>query len=245
MILKGILYSSIAGMATSLGALPFLFLKPHHTSDKTIDSFLGFAAGVMIAASAFSLVAPALEMGGIIRFIVGFALGGLFVNLADKLIPHEHLLKGHEGPDVKRLKGIWLFVIAITIHNFPEGMAVGVSAFTPQALSIAIAIGVQNIPEGAAVMASLIPMKYRKGKAFLITFLTGLVEAVGGLLGAGIVSISQRLLPYMMAFAAGAMIYVVSDEVIPETHSKGNELLSTWWIMTGFIVMASLDVALG
>lgn len=241
---KGTVYSAIAGMATGLGALPFLLIKKK-VNERFIDSALGFAAGVMLAASAFSLVIPAMELGGPLRFAIGFMLGGLMVDLIDKFVPHEHFTKGYEGLESRRLKGIWLFVIAITIHNFPEGMAVGVSGFTPQAFSIALAIGIQNIPEGAAVAASLINAKYTPLKAFWISFLTGLVEIVGGLFGAIVVSFSSILMPYLMALAAGAMIFVISDEILPETHLKGKERLTTYWVLVGFTCMAVLDLILG
>ncbi|HEY8541619.1 MAG TPA: ZIP family metal transporter [Pseudothermotoga sp.] len=241
---RGILYSAVAGMATGLGALPFLFIKKA-ASEKFIDSSLGFAAGVMLAASAFSLVIPSMELGGPIKFAVGFMLGGLMVDLIDKFVPHEHFMKGHEGLESRRLKGIWLFVIAITIHNFPEGMAVGVSGFTPHAFSVAMAIGIQNIPEGAAVAASLINAKYSPMKAFAVSFLTGLVEIVGGAIGAIITRFSSLLMPYLMALAAGAMVFVISDEIIPETHLKGKERLTTYWVLVGFTCMSVLDLILG
>ncbi|MEJ5228749.1 MAG: ZIP family metal transporter [Pseudothermotoga sp.] len=241
---RGILYSAVAGMTTGLGALPFLFLKKQ-MNDRFIDSSLGFAAGVMLAASAFSLVVPAMELGGPIRFAIGFILGGILVDLVDKFIPHEHFMKGHEGIESKRLKGIWLFVIAITIHNFPEGMAVGVSGFTPHAFSVALAIGVQNIPEGAAVAASLINAQYKPSRAFWVSFLTGLVEVIGGAIGALLIKVSTALLPYLMALAAGAMVFVISDEIIPETHLRGKERLTTYWVLIGFTTMSVLDLLLG
>ncbi|HOJ87448.1 MAG TPA: ZIP family metal transporter [Pseudothermotoga sp.] len=241
---KGIIYSAVAGMATGIGALPFLFLK-RAASERLIDSSLGFAAGVMLAASAFSLVIPSMELGGPIRFAVGFILGGLMVDLIDKFVPHEHFTKGHEGLQSRRLKGIWLFVIAITIHNFPEGMAVGVSGFTPHAFSVALAIGIQNIPEGAAVAASLINANYTPVKAFMVSFLTGLVEIIGGTIGALITRFSTMLMPYLMALAAGAMIFVISDEIIPETHLEGKQRLTTYWILIGFTTMSVLDLLLG
>lgn len=241
---KGILYSAVAGMATGLGAIPFLFIKKT-ANERFIDGALGFAAGVMLAASAFSLVIPSMELGGPIRFAIGFILGGFMVDLIDKLVPHEHFMKGHEGLESHRLKGIWLFVMAITIHNFPEGMAVGVSGFTPHAFSVALAIGIQNIPEGAAVAASLINAKYTPMKAFLVSFLTGLVEIIGGTIGAIITRFSSILMPYLMALAAGAMIFVISDEIIPETHLRGKERLTTYWVLIGFTCMSVLDLILG
>ncbi len=224
--------------------MPFLLFNKV-ASQKLIDAFLGFAAGVMLAASAFSLVVPSIELGGVLQFTIGFVLGGILVDVMDKILPHEHFTKGHEGIDVKRLKTIWLFIIAITIHNLPEGMAVGVGGFTPQALTIAIAIGLQNIPEGAAVAASLMSAKYKKSSIFSITLFTGVVEALGGLLGVTLISFAKGLLPYLLALAAGAMIFVISDEVIPETHLKGEERFTTYWILIGFIVMTTLDVLLG
>ena len=242
--LLGFLLSAAAGSATGIGAVPFLFLKKS-ISQRSINSALGFAAGVMLAASAFSLVVPSMEMGGPWRFIVGFLLGGVAVDLADRFIPHEHFIKGHEGLDSKRLKAIWLFVIAITIHNFPEGVAVGVGAFTPNSYSIALAIGIQNIPEGMAVAASLLNIGYSPIKAFFVALLTGMVEILGGLTGVMVMSISTKVLPYMMSLAAGAMIFVISDEVVVETHTGGNERLSTYFLLTGFALMAVLDLVMG
>ncbi|HNR80171.1 MAG TPA: ZIP family metal transporter [Mesotoga infera] len=243
--LKGILYSLVAGLATTLGALPFMAMKKG-ISRRTLDILLGFAAGVMLSATAFSLVVPSIELGGPLRFVIGFALGAIFVDIMDKLAPHEHLIKGYEGPlEHSKVSKIWLFVIAITLHNFPEGMAVGVGAFTTEALVIAVAIGVQNIPEGAAVMASLVGAGYKPTRALRISFLTGMVEVVGGLLGAILISVARPLLPYAMAFAGGAMLFVISDEVVPETHSGGFERASTFSLIFGFIVMALLDNILG
>lgn len=241
---RGLIYSSVAGVSTALGAIPFLLFN-RTASQKLIDAFLGFAAGVMLAASAFSLVVPSIESGGIVRFVIGFILGGVLVDAMDKILPHEHFTKGHEGFDAKRLKTIWLFIIAITIHNLPEGMAVGVGGFTPHALTIAIAIGLQNIPEGAAVAASLMSANYRKKSIFSITLFTGLVEAFGGLVGVLLISFARSLLPYLLALAAGAMVFVISDEVIPETHLKGEERLTTYWLLVGFSLMTMLDVLLG
>lgn len=241
---RGIIYSGVAGITTVVGAIPFLLLG-RVVRQKTIDVFLGFAAGVMLAASAFSLALPSIELGGPLRFAIGFLIGGILVDVMDKLLPHEHFTKGHEGMDVKRLKTIWLFIIAITIHNFPEGMAVGVGGFTPHALTIAIAIGLQNIPEGAAVAASLMSANYKKSSIFFITLFTGLVEFVGGFLGVLLVSFAESLLPYLLALAAGAMVFVISDEVIPETHLKGAERITTYWLLIGFVLMTILDVILG
>lgn len=213
---RGIVYSSIAGLATSIGAVPFLFWKKG-IDRRSLDVLLGFAAGIMLAATAFSLVVPSIEIGGPYRFVVGFILGAIFVDLMDKFSPHEHFIKGYEEPVTKsRLSKIWLFVIAITLHNFPEGMAVGVGGFTKEAVAIAMAIGIQNIPEGAAVAGSLIGAGYSVRRSFWVTFLTGAVEIIGGALGAFLITLSQPLLPYAMAFAGGAMLYVIGDEIMPE-----------------------------
>ncbi|SHN54551.1 zinc transporter, ZIP family [Fervidobacterium gondwanense DSM 13020] len=241
---RGVVLSSLAGITTVVGAIPLLVFHKHF-GEKLIDALLGMAAGIMLAASAFSLAGPALEIGGGIRFSVGFLLGALLVDLFDKFSPHEHFLKGHEGAELRRLAKIWLFVIAITIHNFPEGMAVGISGYTPEAIDVAIAIGAQNIPEGAATMVALMNAGYSVRTSLLVTLLTGIVEVIGGIFGAGLILISQKLLPYMLAFAAGAMVFVVSDEVIPETHLRGNERLSTYFLIFGFLVMSVLDVLLG
>ena len=241
---KGILYSTLAGLATVFGAIPMLLIHKH-LGEKLIDAMLGMAAGIMLAASAFSLVMPSLESGGVLRFLIGFILGAVTIDLMDKFSPHEHFLKGHEGISAKRLAKIWLFVIAITIHNFPEGMAVGISGFTPQALGVAVAIGAQNIPEGTATMISLMNAGYSVKTSLWVTFLTGVVEIIGGVFGAGLILVSKGLLPYMLAFAAGAMIFVVSDEVIPETHVRGNERLATYFLIFGFFIMSALDVLLG
>ena len=246
-VTMGVIASLLAGAATGLGAIPVLIGgKP---SRRTLDIMLGFAAGVMLAAAAFSLLVPALEhpLGGVWVVALGFALGGFFVHVADKFIPHEHFETGHEGPP-SAMSRIWLFVIAITIHNFPEGLAVGV-AFGAEDLgtgiAIAIAIGLQNIPEGLAVAAPLVREGYSKWKAGGIALLTGLVEPIGGLLGVSVVTFAQFLLPYGLAFAAGAMIFVVSDEIVPESHSGGFARVATIGLMAGFILMMVLDNVFG
>jgi ZIP family zinc transporter len=246
-VTMGVIASLLAGAATGIGAIPVLIGgKP---SRRTLDIMLGFAAGVMLAASAFSLLVPALvhPLGGIWVVALGFALGGFFVHVADKFIPHEHFEAGHEGPP-SAMSRIWLFVIAITIHNFPEGLAVGV-AFGAEdmgtGIAIAIAIGLQNIPEGLAVAAPLVREGYSKWKAGGIALLTGLVEPIGGLLGVSVVTFAQFLLPYGLAFAAGAMIFVVSDEIVPESHSGGFARVATIGLMAGFIIMMVLDNVFG
>ncbi len=239
----GFTASLLAGAATGLGAIPVLFGRSF--SRRTLDLMLGFAAGVMLAASAFSLLVPALEhiYGGVIVVSAGFILGGATVHLVDKYVPHEHLMKGPEGP-ASSMPRTWLLVIAITIHNFPEGLAVGV-AFGAESIgtgiTIATAIGLQNIPEGLAVAAPLVRNGYSRLRAGGIALLTGLVEPLGGAVGVIVVTLSQVLLPWGLAFAAGAMIFVVSDEMIPESHSGGFERYATLGLMVGFVIMMVLD----
>lgn len=245
-IVYGAVASLIAGGATGLGALP-IFLK-RSFSRRTLDIMLGFAAGVMLAASSFSLLVPALEdltgWTDVLTVVaLGFGLGGIFVHMADKYIPHAHFEKGEEGPS-STMARVWLLVLAITIHNFPEGLAVGVAfgvADPVTGISVAVAIGLQNVPEGLAVAAPLVREGYPRGKAALLALATGLVEPIGGLLGVSIVSITVFLLPYGLAFAAGAMVFVVGDEMIPESHSIENARVATWGIMVGFIIMMTLD----
>lgn len=249
--MTGFFYSMLAGLATGAGALPVLFTRK--VSVRAQDVFMGFAAGVMLAATSFSLILPGIEAAGGGSYaagivVAGILVGGLFLFLADKFLPHEHFIKGHEGLDVKRLSRLWLFIIAITIHNFPEGMAVGVGfggGDYANGLSLAIGIALQNMPEGLVVALALVSHKYSVRKAFLIALLTGLVEPVGGLLGAGLVDLFAWILPWGLAFAAGAMLYVISDEIIPETHRKGYATEATFGLMIGFVVMLFLDVSLG
>ncbi len=249
--LLGFLGSLCAGGATSLGAVPvFVFKK---VSEKLQDTFMGFGAGVMIAASVFSLILPALESaGGGLRAVAvvstAMLTGGAFLFLANRYFPHEHFIKGHEGKKALRLKKIWLFIVAITIHNFPEGLSVGVgfgSGDIGAGIALAVGIGLQNIPEGMVVALALVAEGYSRWFAAGITALTGLVEPIGGLIGATVVGLSARVLPFGLAFAAGAMLFVVSNEIIPESHRKGFEMEATFGVLVGFIVMMALDVALG
>lgn len=244
-LLIGSAASLAAGLATFIGALPMAFFKP---SDKTLNTLLGGSAGVMLAATAYSLVMPAIQAGGALALLVGFPLGAAFVHLFDKIIPHEHFgALGREGMDTDRLRQIWLFVLAITIHNFPEGLAVGVGfggGDFKGGLILAIAIGLQNIPEGLAVAAPLIKMGYSLRYALGISLLTGLVEPIGGALGAGLVVLMKPLLGYFLAFAGGAMLWVISAEIIPETHREENAHSATYGVVVGFLIMTLLDTLL-
>ncbi len=247
----GLLASLAAGLATGVGALPAVFFR--NVSRNVQNAFLGFGAGVMLAATSFSLLIPAIERagGGLSAVLVvgaGMVLGGVFLWTADRLLPHEHFINGPEGSDSRRLRRIWLFVIAIVIHNFPEGLAVGVGfggGSFREGLSLAIGIGIQNMPEGLVVALALMSERYTVGRALAIATLSGLAEPVGGALGAGLVGIFGGLLPWGLAFAGGAMLYVVSDEIIPEMHSERKTALATWGVVGGFIVMMILDVTLG
>jgi ZIP family zinc transporter len=237
----GLTASLLAGLATGAGALPVLFTK--RISDKLLDVMLGFSAGVMLAATAFSLIVPAIDLSGPFVVVLGVILGALVLHLIDRFVPHFHPALGAEGPP-SRLSKVWLFVLAITIHNFPEGLAVGVSfggGDVAAGLVIAMAIGVQNMPEGLAVALPLVREGYSRRKSLMYGTLTGLVEPLGGLLGVALVSIFQPVLPWGLAFAAGAMLFVVSDEMIPESHKKGFEREATFGLIAGFVVMMLLD----
>lgn len=250
-VVIGFIASILAGLATGLGALPAVFFK--NISNNLFSSLLGAAAGVMLAATAFSLLVPGIEFGnnlwpgkGIYVVSIGMLLGAFFLHYADHQLPHPHL-DSVVDPHLNSFRKIWLFVIAITIHNFPEGMSVGVSFGSgdlKNGIVLAIAIALQNIPEGLAVALPLISLGYDRWKAVAVATATGLVEPVGGLLGISMVTLFEPVLPVAMGFAAGAMLFVISEEIIPETHSKGRSRYATYSLMTGFIVMMIIDNAL-
>jgi zinc transporter, ZIP family len=253
-ILAGTVASLMAGLATAVGALPVLVIR--RLSERTQDVLLGFAAGVMLAASFFSLIIPGLDvaqqqgaskLGAVNLVIAGVLLGAATLWAIHRFVPHEHFVLGREGPHTERIRRIWLFVLAITLHNFPEGLAVGVSFGGDdlgRGVAVATGIGLQNMPEGLAVAVALLGLNYTKAQAFLVALLTGLVEPLGGLLGVAAVTVVQSLLPWGLAFAAGAMIFVISDEIIPETHRRGFENHGTAGLMVGLVVMMFLDVVL-
>jgi len=232
-------------------------------SRRSLDGMLGFAAGVMIAASYWSLLAPAIEMSEGKSFpawvpaAVGFLAGAIFLRIADRLLPHLH--PGMATKDAEGIHTSWrrttLLVLAITLHNIPEGLAVGVafgaaaagleSATLAGAIALAIGIGIQNFPEGTAVSMPLRRENISRGKSFWYGQLSGIVEPMAGVLGAALVLIARPVLPYALAFAAGAMIFVVIEELVPESQSGGHSHAATMGAILGFTIMMTLDVALG
>jgi len=254
LVVVGALASLLAGLLSFVGALPLLFLRS--VSEIARNVMLGFGAGVMLAASFFSLILPALEAAqgfgasetaaaGVV--ISALMLGAAGLWLVHHYTPHEHFILGHEGPPSERLSRVWLFIIAITLHNFPEGLAVGVGfgdGDLRNGVTLALGIGLQNMPEGLAVAAALLSQGYSKGYALWIALLTGLAEPVGGVLGVTAVAFATSLLPWALAFAAGAMIFVISDEIIPETHRSATATHATFSLLVGFAVMMFLDVSL-
>ncbi len=241
------------GGATIIGALiGFLFKK---TSHKFNDIILSFAAGVMLAASVMGLILPSMEFGGksaVIVTIIGVFIGALCVNLIDKIVPHLHKLTGAEQenhPEANsQLDKVLLFVIAIAIHNLPEGIAAGVgfgTGNTAEALTIAGGIALQNIPEGMVIIGPMLASGISRRRTFVIAMLTGVIEVVGTLIGYFAVTVSEAILPFALAFAGGTMLYVISDEMIPETHAHGNEASATYSLLAGFSLMLIFDVLLG
>lgn len=241
------------GGATVIGALfGFAFKKISH---KFSDIVLSFAAGVMLAAAVIGLVLPSLDYGG--RFalpvtVAGVFCGALCVNVIDRIVPHLHKLTGGDGEahpeSQERLSKVLLFVIAIAIHNLPEGIAAGVgfgTGNTAEALTIAGGIALQNIPEGMVIIGPMLASGISRGRTLAIAAATGVIEVVGTLLGYFAVSISSAILPFALAFAGGTMLYVISDEMIPETHAHGAERGATYSLLVGFCLMLVFDVMLG
>ncbi len=239
------------GGATVIGAvIGFIFKKISH---KFSDIVLSFAAGVMLAAAVLGLILPSLEYGGkygLIITVAGIFAGALCLNLIDKVVPHLHKLVGQDIEDHKNtnLSKVLLFVTAIAIHNLPEGIAAGVgfgSGNTAQALIIAGGIALQNIPEGMVIIGPMLASGVKPGKTFVIAMLTGVVEVVGTFIGFFAVSAASAILPFALAFAGGTMLYVISDEMIPETHAHGSERGATYALLVGFCIMLISDVLLG
>ncbi|HMN79508.1 MAG TPA: ZIP family metal transporter [Burkholderiaceae bacterium] len=254
---NALLGGSAAALATALGTVPVVFCQ--RLSERVQDTLYGFGAGVMLAACAFSLIIPGLEAartqgggpwaaGGVICLAI--LLGGLALMGMDLLLPHEHFIKGREGADgqaARRLRRTWLFVIAIALHNLPEGLAIGVAYAGNDGLranALAVGIAIQDVPEGLVVAVALLAAGYRRGFAVALGAVSGLLEPVGAVLGAAIIGQSAALLPWGLGFAAGAMLFVISHEIIPESHRKGHEAFATSGLMLGFVLMLLLDTAL-
>lgn len=239
------------GGATVIGAaVGFLFKKISHQFS---DIVLSFAAGVMLAAAVLGLILPSLEYGGrfgLLITVAGIFTGALCLNVIDKIVPHLHKMVGadietHRDTNLSR---VLLFVTAIAIHNLPEGIAAGVgfgAGNTAQALIIAGGIALQNIPEGMVIIGPMLAAGVKPGKTFFIAMLTGLIEVIGTLIGYFAVSIASAILPFALAFAGGTMLYVISDEMIPETHAHGHQRGATYALLVGFCVMLISDVLLG
>lgn len=240
------------GGATVVGSvIGFIFKKISH---KFSDIILAFAAGVMLAAAVLGLIIPSVEYGGkfgLLITIAGIFTGAVSLNLIDKLVPHLHKMV---GVDIEEHRGntnvskVLLFVMAIAIHNFPEGIAAGVgfgSGNTAEAMLIAGGIALQNIPEGMVIIGPMLAAGISPRKTFICALITGFVEVIGTLLGYFAVSIASAVLPFALAFAGGTMLYVISDEMIPETHAHGSERGATYALLIGFCVMLASDILLG
>ena len=253
-IWMGFIASFCASLGTAAGSLGVFAIR--RLSRQMEDGLLSLAAGIMLAATFFSLLLPALEYAssdyhsdifGGLAVGAGTLLGAFTLFAIHQYVPHEHFISGREGGDNYKLGRIWLFVTAITLHNFPEGLAVGVGfagGELENGLTLAIGIGLQNFPEGLAVAVALLSVGYSPGKSAMIGILSGLVEPVGGLIGAAAVSTAAVLMPWALAFAAGAMLFIISDEIIPETHNNGNQNLATFTLLIGFVIMMLLDTSL-
>jgi len=254
-VLAAFVFSLVAGVVlTGAGSLSVLVFGA--LGEKRNNALLSFAAGVMLAASFFSLLLPGIELASSASgskssaaFAMALAVGAGAAALwaIHRFVPHEHFIKGCEGEGCERLKRVWLFVLAIAIHNLPEGMATGVAAASgdaTNAVSVALGIGLQNAPEGLAVTAALLSQGYLRSRAIAIGVLSGVIEPLGAVLGAATIALAGGLLPWGLGFAAGAMLYVISEEIIPETHRAGREASATAMLFVGFLAMMYLDVAL-
>lgn len=238
------------GGATIVGVLlGFLFQKIPH---KFNDIVLSFAAGIMLGAAILGLIIPSLEEGKVWITIAGILAGAIFLNFADKLTPHLHHITGMDqemhADKQSQLNKVLLFVMAIAIHNLPEGIAAGVgfgSENISNAITVALGIALQNIPEGMVIVSPLILAGVPKKRVFVIACFTGIIEIAGTMLGFGAVSFATAILPFALAFAGGTMIYVVSDEMIPETHSHGYERQATYALLFGFMAMILMDWYIG
>jgi ZIP family zinc transporter len=237
------------GGATVFGSL--LGFRFKQLSHKFSDFVMAFAAGVMLAAAVLGLIVPSLEYGGnygVLITVAGIFAGALFLNVIDKLVPHLHRLVGAEEGGGANLSKVLLFVTAIAIHNLPEGIAAGVgfgAGDNTRALIVAGGIALQNIPEGMVIIGPMLAAGVTPKRTFLCAFMTGLVEVAGALLGYFAVSVAELILPFALAFAGGTMLYVISADMIPETHAHGHQKGATYTLLAGFCVMLAMDVLLG
>jgi ZIP family zinc transporter len=245
-ILLSLLGGSVCALFNMIGATPILLLK--QIPEKLLNVSLGFSAGIMLGASFTSLIVPGTRIGGAAPVLFGIVMGAIMVTLADQLLPHMHLIIGREGGTSNKVRGIWLFVMAITIHNMPEGLAVGVgfaSGNIAAAVALMLAIGLQNVPEGLSVGFSLLATRsYSRRFAYLASVVSGFVEPPLAMLGALALSFSKSMLPCAMGFAAGAMLFVISDEIIPESHRMGHERMASYGLITGLVAILALDLML-
>ena len=249
-----LLGGSMAALATALGTLPVLL--SHQFSQRSYDTMLGFGAGVMLAASSFSLIIPALASAKALGAgplgagsIVGGGIlaGALLLMVINRVVPHEHFVKGLEGPQALAMKRVWLFVLAISLHNLPEGLAIGVAYAGSDpiaALALATGISIQDVPEGMVVALALRSVGYSRLTSAGLGTLSGLVEPVAAVFGVAVISMSASFLPWGLAAAAGAMLYVISHEIILESHRQGHESFATGGLLAGFVLMMLLDTAL-
>lgn len=248
-----VIYTALGvGLATVIGALIGFIFK--NISHRLQDGILGFASGVMLAAAFLSLIFPSIDLGGkygLVITIIGIFAGAIFLNVIDKIVPHLHkladgaLIDNDENQhDKQRLNKIILFVIAIAIHNFPEGIAAGVGAGSgnvADTITIALSIAIQNIPEGMIIISPMIMAGISKKRTFFIACLTGVIEVVGTFIGYFAIAVSSAILPFALAFAGGTMLYVINNEMIPETHSHGNEVFATYALLVGFSLILVLN----
>tara|TARA_B100001939_G_scaffold344557_1_gene359208 strand:+ start:1375 stop:2157 length:783 start_codon:yes stop_codon:yes gene_type:complete len=243
--------ASVAFLSTGLGALPVLFKV--RFGPKLHDITTGVCAGVMLGATFFSLILPAMDrfsggsgLANAGMAVTGLLAGGSFLHLANRFVPHEHFLRGPEGSNSQAIRRLWLFVFAVGIHNLPEGMALGVGTGTGDesiSLPLMTGIGLQNIPEGMIVALALIAEGFASRTAIFVTLATGLVESIGVLIGATAVGFSAAMLPWGLSASGGAMLYIISSEMIPETQKNGFEHQATAGLMIGFAMMMILDNA--